>query len=136
MTRQRKEASELVGVMRRRAKENEGPAQLRCLIEANVWGGRGYLDLDLSIDFSSLLSGSSFLGSSCLESCSRFSSPSSSDLISELTEEVLWPWRPPDRAAAAGRDQQREVFMDSRKYQAVSSLSKLELHKKKLLDSQ
>lgn len=62
-------------------------------------GWRGYLDLDLSIDLSSLLSGSSFLGSRGFESCRRFSSPSSSDLISELTEEVLWPWRPPDRAA-------------------------------------
>lgn len=92
-------------------KRESGPAQLRYLMEANVWGRRGYLDLDLSIDLRSLLSGSSFLGSRGLESCRRFSSPSSSDLISELTEEVLWPWRPPDRAAAARQDQQRE-FMD------------------------
>lgn len=54
-------------------------------------GRRGYLDLDLSIALSSLLSTSSFLVSRDFVSCRRFSSPSSSDLISELTEEVLWP---------------------------------------------
>lgn len=62
-------------------------------------GGWRYLDLDLSIDLRSLLSMSSFLESMDLGSCRRFSSPSSSDLISELTEEALWPWRPADRAA-------------------------------------
>ncbi|TNN78915.1 hypothetical protein EYF80_010841 [Liparis tanakae] len=39
----------------------------------------------------SLLSPSSFLLSRDFGSCRRFSSPSSSDLISELMEEVLWP---------------------------------------------
>lgn len=73
-------------------------------MEANVCGGRGYLDLDLSIAFSSLLSRSSFSGSRDLGSCRRFSSPSSSDFMSELTEEVLWPWRPPDRAAGGTQD--------------------------------
>lgn len=58
--------------------------------------GTVYLDLDLSIAFRSL-SMSSFLLSRDLLSC-RFSSPSSSDLISELTDEVLWPCRPPERA--------------------------------------
>lgn len=58
--------------------------------------GTVYLDLDLSIAFRSL-SMSSFLASRDLLSC-RFSSPSSSDLISELTDEVLWPCRPPERA--------------------------------------
>lgn len=69
-------------------------------------GGWRYLDLDLSIDFRSLLSMSSFLVSRDLESCRRFSSPSSSDLISELTEEALWPWRPADRAAGKKKQAQ------------------------------
>ncbi len=65
--------------------------------------GTVYLDLDLSKAFRSLLSKSSFLPSRDLPSC-RFTSPSSSDLISELTDEVLWPCRPPERAG----DQRQE----------------------------
>lgn len=52
-----------------------------------------YLDLDLVIDLISFLSSSNFLSSEDFVSC-RFSSPSSSDLISELPEDTLWPWRP------------------------------------------
>lgn len=52
-----------------------------------------YLDLDLVMDLISFLSSSNFLSSADLVSW-RFSSPSSSDLISELPDDTLWPWRP------------------------------------------
>lgn len=52
-----------------------------------------YLDLDLVIDLISFLSSSSFLSSEDFVSW-RFSSPSSSDLISELPEDTLCPCSP------------------------------------------
>lgn len=75
-----------------------------------------YIDPDLSIALSSLLSMSSFLESRLFVSCRRFSSPSSSDLISELTEEVLWPWRPPDSAARVERKDPTNVQVSQSKH--------------------
>lgn len=109
-----RKASERAGVLRRCAYQPSLDFWWKWTSER-----RGYIDLDLSIALRSLLSGSSFLVSRFFESCRRFSSPSSSDLISELMEEVLWPWRPPDRAAGwGGRVHLRLVVTPSQRYRS------------------
>lgn len=62
-----------------------------------------YLDLDLVIDLTSFLSSSNLLSSPVLESW-RFSSPSSSDLISELPGDMFCPDRPAGRPACVNRE--------------------------------
>lgn len=61
-----------------------------------------YLDLDLVIDLTSFLSSSNLLSSPVLESW--FSSPSSSDLISELPGDMFCPDRPAGRPACVNTE--------------------------------